>query len=257
MSLAESDAAPPFPSNGDQIPAVLLRNALKVMGLVYVLSIGIWSIAAVKLPLENHVPFAAGGLLAVIYGLVIYGLPRHHHASFGYANLVTSLRAGFVSLVGATVLLSEGFGNAQSDGLVWAICGAVLFALALDGVDGYLARKFRQQSELGARFDMEVDALLIMVLAMAALALGKAGIWVLAIGGMRYLYFVAQHYVVALRRDLPPSHRRKLVCVIQVVSLCLVVTPVVQEPLSGWICLLALVSLTYSFAVDIRFQLKA
>ena len=38
------------------------------------------------------------------------------------------------------------------------------FALALDGVDGHLARRFDQVSDFGARFDMEVDAALILVL---------------------------------------------------------------------------------------------
>lgn len=256
MSLAQRDALPASQPGADHIPAVLLRSSLKVLGFVYLISIGLWWVAAQKLPLQHHVPFAAGGLLAVIYGLVIYGLPRHRHTSFGYANLVTSLRAGFVSLVGATVLLSEGFGDAQSETLVWAFCGAVLFALALDGVDGYLARKFRQQSELGARFDMEVDALLIMILAIAAYALGKAGLWVLAIGGMRYLYFLSQQYLPALRRELAPSGRRKLVCVVQVVALCLVAMPVIREPLSGWICLIALLCLIYSFAVDIYDQMR-
>ena len=41
-------------------------------------------------------------------------------------------------------------------------------ALALDGVDGQVARRTGTASELGARFDMEVDAFLILVLSVAA-----------------------------------------------------------------------------------------
>ena len=38
----------------------------------------------------------------------------------------------------------------------------------LDGVDGRLARKYGASSRFGARFDMEVDAVLICVLALLA-----------------------------------------------------------------------------------------
>ena len=37
-------------------------------------------------------------------------------------------------------------------------------ALALDGVDGWVARRTRTVSALGARFDMEVDAFLVLML---------------------------------------------------------------------------------------------
>ena len=40
-------------------------------------------------------------------------------------------------------------------------------ALALDGVDGQVARRTRTVSALGARFDMEVDAFLVLVLSVA------------------------------------------------------------------------------------------
>lgn len=236
------------------VSAALLRNALKILGIVYALSVGLWTVATYKLPLEFHVPLAAAGLLTIIYGLVIYGLPTHRHETFGYANLVTALRAGFVSLLAAIVLFSDGFTHAHADRLAWSLCAAVFFSLALDGVDGYLARKFRQQSELGARFDMEVDALLIFILSLAAYLLGRAGIWVLAIGGMRYLFIAAQWFVPALRRELAESMRRKLICVVQVAALSAVMVPIIVQPLSGWICLIALLLLVYSFAVDIGTQ---
>jgi phosphatidylglycerophosphate synthase len=38
--------------------------------------------------------------------------------------------------------------------------------LALDGLDGWLARRFGLASAYGARFDMEVDGFLILVLAL-------------------------------------------------------------------------------------------
>lgn len=239
------------------VSAALLRNALKVLGVVYAVSLCLWGIATVKLPLEFHVPIAAAGFLIIIYGLVIYGLPAHRHEAFGYANLVTALRAGFVSLVAAIVLFSEGFAHPHADRLAWALCASVFFALALDGVDGYLARKFRQQSELGARFDMEVDALLILILSLAAFLLEKAGPWVLAIGSMRYGFVAAQWFFPALRRDLDESMRRKVICVVQVAALSTVMIPIIGKPQSSWICITALILLGYSFAADIGAQIRA
>ncbi len=49
-------------------------------------------------------------------------------------------------------------------------------ALALDAVDGWIARRTHTVSELGARFDMEVDAFLLLVLsAYVAQDLGLVG----------------------------------------------------------------------------------
>ena len=52
-------------------------------------------------------------------------------------------------------------------------------------------------SAFGARFDMEVDALLIQVLAVLAWQWDKAGPWVLMSGLLRYV-FVAAGWVLAV-----------------------------------------------------------
>jgi phosphatidylglycerophosphate synthase len=228
----------------------LLVNTLKVLAVVYLASVASWGMAALHLPLEIHVPIIAGGLLAGIFAAVVHGLPFHRHARFGLANLVTSFRAGIVSLVAATVLFSHSFGGRDFDDLIWWTVAAVLFALALDGVDGYLARRYRQQSALGARFDMEVDAALILILSVAAMVLDKAGAWVVLIGLMRYLFVMAQWFLPPLRAELSPSLRRKTVCVVQVAALCLVLVPQVTAPLSAWICGVALSALVHSFGTD-------
>ena len=63
--------------------------------------------------------------------------------------------------------------------------------LVLDGVDGKVARARGETSAFGARFDMETDAALLLALSLAVPALGIAGWWALAIGGMRYAYVAA------------------------------------------------------------------
>lgn len=192
--------------------------------------------------------------LSLIFGFVMYLLPSYPHRRFGYANLVTAFRGSLVSLTGATVICFESLH--QADTVLWVLVGVVVLALALDGIDGYLARKYRQESELGARFDMEVDALLILILSVAAAVLAKAGAWVLLIGLMRYGFVAAGWFIPALSADLPPSMRRKFVCVVQVSALCLILVPSVTVPVSGYLAAVSLAMLTMSFAIDIVYLLR-
>ena len=230
-----------------------LGNSAKVLVVVYCVSALIYGLAASTLPIEPHIPLIAGAVLAGIFGVVIRGLPFHPYPRFGHANLVTALRAGLISLVSAVVLFSETFGRERNDVLIWATAATVLLALALDGVDGALARRFHQASPFGARFDMELDAFLVFILSIAALVLDKAGAWVLLIGLMRYLFVAAQRFLPWMRTALPESFRRKLICVVQIAALCSVMLHFVTEPVSGWVCSTALALLLYSFAADIRY----
>lgn len=229
----------------------LLPSAIRSLLCIYLLSIGAGCLFAVLFSVEPHIPVIASAILALIFGLALLYLPQHRHSAFGYANLVTSVRAAATSLVAATILFSDTFAGSNATELSWAVFIIVAVALILDGFDGYLARRFHHESEFGAKFDMEVDAFLILMLSCAALVLDKAGPWVLLIGAMRYLFVLAQVFVPTLSRPLAPSFRRKLVCVLQVLALGTVLVPIVNEPLSGWICAAALAALIYSFAVDV------
>ena len=96
--------------------------------------------------------------------------------AFGAANSVTLVRAALV------VLLVALLGVAPAPALGWVLVGLGTAGVALDGVDGALARGRDEASEFGARFDMETDALLILVLAALVWQHGKAGVWILAAG---------------------------------------------------------------------------
>ena len=116
--------------------------------------------------------------------------------------------------------------------------GAV--AAALDGVDGALARGRGEASEFGARFDMETDALLILVLAALVWQHGKAGVWILLAGLLRYLFVAASYACPWLGAALPPSRRRQAVCVVQIVSLIGALAPLVAPPSSAALALAGL-----------------
>ncbi len=225
----------------------LIRNTLAALSAIYLVSIAAFVVLAGRLATGPDAVVAAALLLFVIFALVVHALPGHEHARFGPANIITAIRAAMASFFGAAML----FGDLADHTELYALVLLVVIALALDGVDGYLARRTRLQSALGTRFDMEVDAFLILLLSVAAFLLGKAGIWVLAIGAMRYGFVLAQLGLPFLNAPLPPSFRRKLVCVIQVAALCVLLLPVIAPPVSTAVAAIALLLITYSFGVDV------
>ncbi len=70
--------------------------------------------------------------------------------------------------------------------------------LLLAGRGGWLARRLGAASAFGARFDMEVDAAMVLALSLLVLAAGQAGTFVLASGAMRYLFVAAGLFLLAL-----------------------------------------------------------
>ncbi len=139
-------------------------------------------------------------------------LPQHQpFTRFGAANAVTLLRAGIVALFAG--LLGP---TAPIPNLAWLLAALAAAALLLDGVDGWLARRSGMQSSFGARFDMEVDAFFILILAALAWQFDKAGGWVL-LSGASALWFrrAGFRWLPWLNQPLPPRRRRQTVCVIQ------------------------------------------
>src|SRR5207247_769707 len=80
---------------------------------------------------------------------------------------------------------------------------------------------------------------------------GKAGAWVLLCGMLRYLFVAAGYMWSWLQRPLPPSRRRQTICIVQVVSLSVVIVPLIEPPVSSVIAAVALSALCYSFLIDV------
>jgi phosphatidylglycerophosphate synthase len=180
-------------------------------------------------------------VFAAVAGLVWRTLPRHPHGRFGPGNTVTMLRAAIAAGL-AGLLLADEIPSPQA-----ALAAAA--ALALDGIDGPLARRTGLNSDFGARFDMEVDALLVLILAALVAASGKAGPWVLWAGLLRYLWVGAAVLFPPLARPLPPSRRRRFVCALAVAAL--VGALAAPAWLASPLCATALLSLIYSFGLDL------
>jgi phosphatidylglycerophosphate synthase len=189
---------------------------------------------------------AAGS--AIVGGVLVVSLAARHLRAprFGAANSVTLARAALAALLFALL------GAAPTPELGWLLVALGTAAVALDGVDGALARRRNEAGAFGARFDMETDALLILVLAALVWQQGKAGAWVLAAGLLRYVFVAGSFVVPRLSAALPPSRRRQAVCVVQIVSLLVALAPVVAPPWSAAVALAGLAALVWSFGVDVH-----
>ena len=170
----------------------------------------------------------------------------------GAANRVTLFRAALALPVLALAVQPGALGV----GALWWVIVVSTLAMILDGVDGRIARRTGTASPFGARFDMEFDAALIMALSLLVWASGRAGPWVLLIGLMRYIFVAAAWVVPALNGELPESFRRKVVCVLQGVVLLVALGPIIPAPMATSVAAVGLVTLTYSFAVDVIWLLR-
>jgi phosphatidylglycerophosphate synthase len=233
--------------SGWRLPDHPLRGSAvtaKVVGFIVV--VGVALVARAAVPLGGLYPLKAGALFALVSVLAIGFLGANHPFSqFGPGNQITTARAMLVALV-ASLIGEPGLRHAAA-----SAAGASLVVVALDGVDGWLARRSNMASHFGARFDMEVDALLILVLSILAWRYGKAGGWVVLSGALRYAFVGAGWFVPRIRLPLPPSRRRQSICVLQVVGLSLVVMPLTPPGLSSPLAAAIVGLLCYSFAVDV------
>ena len=138
----------------------------------------------------------------------------------------------------------------------WAIFSIATIAFALDGLDGWLARRAGLSSGFGARFDMEVDALLGAVLALVILMRGTVGAEILVLGFARYVFVLAALIWPALQGNLPDSFRRKAGCVVQISALIMLLFPLTPPWLLTPVTLVGAAVLLYSFAVDAIYLMR-
>lgn len=180
-----------------------------------------------------------GTIVVILLGLALRpSWPR----SMGVANRITLART--ILIGGITALVADSFLHPVPMPVLVGLAGV---ALVLDGVDGMVARRTSTTSPLGARFDMEADAFLILVL--SVFVAQSLGVWVLAIGAMRYVFVAVGWLVPWLRAPLPPTQPRKIVAATQGVVLTAVASGVV--PFAPVFVAVALALLVWSFGRDI------
>jgi phosphatidylglycerophosphate synthase len=172
------------------------------------------------------------------------GIARHRPDRLGPAAWVTLAR--FTLAVGVAALVADSFAEPAS---VTTLVALTVVALALDAVDGRVARRTGTTSALGAHFDGEVDAFLILTLSVYVAP--SNGTWVLAIGAARYAFLTAGWLLPWMRRPLPPRHWRKVVAATQGIVLTIAAAAVLPPALTRAALAGALALLAESFGRDV------
>lgn len=216
--------------------------------------------------LAGHLAFTAGATVLVLwatadrFGLSISALPWALGALvlpvmasegvrratqpriMGHANRVTLARASIVAWIAA-------FGSTTGtvDQMLWVTVAAAV-ALAMDGLDGWVARRTDGGSSYGAQLDMEFDAILMLVLSWLAVQWNQTGPWILVCGLARYAWIAAHAMLPWFRRPLPESFRRKAACVVGIMGLTLTIAPIPGAVVWGAAATFAVAG---SFAIDL------
>jgi len=129
----------------------------------------------------------------------------------GYANWITIIRLLLLFILGFSINKISNISAFIGFGLV----------IIIDGLDGFVARKFNQQSEYGGRLDMECDALLVLYLSLVHINRGSIPFWILLPGGMRFLFGVLTYFVRS-PREFTSHMFRATIAVFFFISLLLV-----------------------------------
>jgi phosphatidylglycerophosphate synthase len=192
----------------------------------------------------------AGWLVGLAGGLALNlalarALWRDPAAGLGVASWITLSRAALA--VGVAALTAATFERPVATATLVTLASV---ALALDFVDGWLARRLRTESALGAKLDGEVDAFLILVLSIEVAP--TAGAWVLLIGVARYLFLAAGWARPWMRTTLPRRDWRKTVTASQGVALVIAASGVAPLLVSRILLAVALAMLAESFGRDVR-----
>jgi phosphatidylglycerophosphate synthase len=189
-----------------------------------------------------------GWVVGTAYTVTVYiTLTRAMHRSgthmLGPANRVTLFRALLVG--GVLAMVAD---SLRGPVPVVALVAFAAVALVLDGVDGKVARRTGTSTALGARFDMEIDA--ILILGLSVFVAEHLGWWVLAIGALRYAFAAVQQLMPWLRGRLPHRYSRKVVAAAQGVVLVVAGSGVLPYALAIVALALALATLGWSFGRD-------
>ncbi len=185
------------------------------------------------------------GLISGWGAVAVFAVARRRRgAAMGPADWVTLVRALLVAGVAALAAGPQPHGRVQ---LTLVVVSSI--ALVLDAVDGQVARRTATSSGLGARFDGEVDAYLILWLSVAVSTV--YGPWVLAIGLVRYAFLVAGWGVPWLAATLPPRYWRKVVAAVQGIVLTVAVSGLLPRAVGMTAVAVAMVLLAESFGHDV------
>jgi phosphatidylglycerophosphate synthase len=190
-----------------------------------------------------------GWVVGVTCGVIVnvtlsHGLSHYRCDRLSPADWVTLARATLS--VGVAALVADSFDGRASVAMLVSLSA---FALILDAADGWVARRTSMTAALGAQFDAEVDAFLILVLSVYVAR--TAGAWVLAIGAARYAFLAVRWPLPWMRAPLPARQWRKVVAATQGIVLTVAAADVLPLDVTQAFLVVALALLAESFGRDV------
>jgi len=162
----------------------LIASILNLLGLGVALHYG------------TTLPWIIGS--ALVYGFFIACIPAHIPKwswLIGYANWVSVTRL-FIIIV---LFILYPF----LDNII--LFTLFLVAICLDGVDGYFARRFGHNSEVGGELDMEIDGFMVLVLSWIHVDQQNLGWLILIPGGIKYGIEILFFWLSRKEKDLMPK----------------------------------------------------
>ena len=194
--------------------------------------------------------WGVGALCGVILtGAVARAVGPAGGHELGPADLVTLARATITCAVAA--LVAESW---LQQPLAVPVAALAAVALALDAVDGHVARATHTQSAFGGRFDGEADAFLLLVLSVHVAQ--EYGAWVLTIGVARYAFWAAGWVFDWFRRRLPSRPWCRVVAGVQGVVLVVAAAQVLPAAPTYVALAVALALLVESFGHDVLWLVR-
>lgn len=177
---------------------VVFSAVSNVVGLLFALLLG------------SVLPWVFGCLLC--FGFYVYKIPIYVGKMpllIGYANWITLIRLIILLVL---LLLS----SRLSPLFMAAVIGVVI---CMDGLDGFLARRFGHANRVGECLDVEVDSFMVLMITFLHVSNHSLNWVILVPGSLKYLYELALSWQKKKQEELLPKRVRSTIAVFFFVSL--------------------------------------
>ncbi|WP_034622479.1 CDP-diacylglycerol--glycerol-3-phosphate 3-phosphatidyltransferase [Cellulomonas sp. URHE0023] len=166
-------------------------------------------------------------------------------SAWNLANMLTVLRIALVPFF-AWALLADG---GHSTGWRWTATVIFVLAAATDRVDGWLARRSGQVTDLGKLLDPIADKLLVGTALVLLSWLGELSWWVTVVILVREIGITVMRFFLLRYVVLPASRGGKLKTVLQSVAIGLYLMPL--DVLPGWVTVAAVLAMAAALVVTV------
>jgi phosphatidylglycerophosphate synthase len=159
---------------------------------------------------------------------------------FGVANIITTMRLLLVLALasGKILFIDDGFFI------------VVLIIPLLDVVDGLVARRRKEESQFGMYYDMEVDALFVMV-ASIIIYLNHSSLWIILIPAFLRYFFKLLLSTLDRQKKFIESKQKYASIIAGNYFVAIVLFSFINNELTKWYLLLSSVMIMMSFAKSI------